>query len=65
MYEVASFHNFCNASEHFLLALFNKPLSDSQARIVERYCREILAMMPPSLDTNVVAARKIEQTDCT
>ena len=54
MYEVASFNNFCNASEHFLLALLNKPLAESQARIIESYCKEILAMLPSSLMTSNV-----------
>ena len=59
MYEVASFYNFCNASENFLLALSNKPLAGNQARIIERYCKEILAMLQPS-NTNVAVASKVQ-----
>ena len=46
MHQAASFQNFANACEYLLFALAtNNPLANSQARIVERYCKEILAIV--------------------
>lgn len=46
------FHNFSNACEHYLFSLTTKqPLAESEARIVAYYCKEIFAMVEPSLHT--------------
>jgi len=63
MHHSAPFHNFSNACEHFLFSLAMKnPLSESEARIVAYYCKEIFAMVQPTLDTetgatNICAAK--------
>ena len=41
--------NFSNACEHFLASLTaNGPLSESEARLVAYYCKEIYSMLEPS-----------------
>ncbi|HTL63285.1 MAG TPA: hypothetical protein VL261_16700 [Nitrospira sp.] len=51
MDQSAPFHNFSNACEHFLFSLGKKPLTESEARIVAYYCKELLAIAQSSLAT--------------
>jgi len=56
MHPLASFTNFCNASEHFLSSLCDKPLAESEAHMAAYYCKEILALLQPTLDTKSTRA---------
>jgi hypothetical protein len=52
MHQPESFYNFSNVCAHFLSTLpTNKPLNYCQAKIVAYYCKEILAMVESSIDT--------------
>ena len=61
MHQSAPFHNFSNACEHLLNSLAtDKPLADAQARIVAYYCKEILAIVQSSLDTETAGANIVQ-----
>jgi hypothetical protein len=65
MHQAAPFQNFANACEHLLVALAtNHPLANSQARIVERYCKEILAIVQSNLHTEADTARRGSNGSC-
>ena len=65
MHQAASFQNFANACEYLLFALAtNNPLANSQARIVERYCKEILAIVQSSVITEADTARRGSNGSC-
>jgi hypothetical protein len=65
MHQAAPFQNFANACEYLLSSLStNNPLADSQARIVERYCKEILAIVQSSLTTEADTAGRGSNGSC-